>query len=184
MQRDLAGQLGDLVVDAQLHIVELHCADIELQRRAPCTACAPCAARATCTGVSGQQVVDIAHPFGIAGEVRSQAFGAHAVDDQTLLQQRPDLQRQGRLVERRKFGAARALGFRQADLGQLDCQARKDRKLDRPVDGQGALPLVFHPVDRQALVAVGVERGNEHARRHGQEQEQCGQGERDAANGP
>ena len=50
-----------------------------------------------------------------------------------------------------------------AQLRHLHRQAREHRQLDRPVDHQRALALVLHPVDRQALEAVGVEGGDEQA---------------------
>jgi hypothetical protein len=173
LQQHLALDAALLVLDARAHVLQSDAADVPAQRFA--------GRRIRLGSRSGpQEVVDVAAAGRVAQVGQGHALGGNAPHHQVATQQRQGVHRQGGLVERRE-GVGPA-GLTELHLLQRHLQAGKHAQTDGPVDHQGAVVALLHPVDRHALVFVGVEGGDQHGSRGHQQHQNEGHGDERATN--
>ncbi len=145
LQRHLADQRQRLVAQPQRHVAQLDAADVELQARPGADADATAA----------REVVGVAHALGVARPGELDAAHRDAVDDELAREQRQHAHGEGGLVERCEGIAA--ADFAEPQPGRAHFDARQQRQRHRPVDRQRAAVFALHPVDGDALVALGIE---------------------------
>ena len=173
-QRGHTLQPAEAVVQLQVHLLETQPADVEVQRLSLRGFGGGCQA-----GGRPQQVIDVAAALRIAPPHRRQAAGLHRIDHQLPPQQRQPLHGQLGLPQAGET-LLWLLELRQRHIAQLHLQTGEHRQPHVP-QAQLALAVLLHPVDRQTLVAVGIEAGHQPGQCAGQEQKQSQQGEDELA---
>ena len=176
LHRELAGQARLAVLNLQAQVFELDGADVPAQGRG--RSGRRVGLLLGRRGRAAGEVIDIARTLRIAKIGRANAPRPDAIDHDLAAQQGQDPNRQRRLVDGRELIAAPALG--QAQLGHLHRQPREKRQLDRTIDAEFALVVGLHPVDGQALGAIGVECRQQSRGRDDQQEQQRGHGDDDA----
>ncbi len=170
----VAPELALRVIDRKAHVAQLQPTHIESRALAFLGRCIQGRG-----GVgSVQQVVDVALAQRISRVVQVYAMGLDAFDHESPAQKRQHIDLERNLLDAGEFIGALVLA--QAHLRELDLQARKHTQADGPVDHERALLVYAHPVDRQALEAVGVERGDQIGGRENGDEHQGAEGHRRA----